>query len=263
MPQIHTQSTFSFITNLLLYIYIYVCISVSSQTNLLEMDYQYIVAGGILASTLVLLLNLFGSAAKKKATGSLHAEEINNDCAKTSSKNGTCPQEVVETTDVIIVGAGVAGAALAYTLGKDGRRVHVIERDLNEPDRTVGELLQPGGYLKLTELGLEDCVDKIDAQQVYGYVLYKDGKHVKTSFPLDKFGSHVSGRSFHNGRFIQRMRHKALSLPNVKLEQGTVTSLLEEKGIIKGVHYKTKCREELIAKAPLQYASPFNWWRND
>lgn len=38
---------------------------------------------------------------------------------------------------------------------QDGRRVHVIERDLSEPDRIVGELLQPGGYLKLIELGLE------------------------------------------------------------------------------------------------------------
>ena len=31
----------------------------------------------------------------------------------------------------------------------------MIERDLTEPDRIVGELLQPGGYLKLMELGLE------------------------------------------------------------------------------------------------------------
>ena len=38
---------------------------------------------------------------------------------------------------------------------QEGRRVHVIERDLSEPDRIVGELLQPGGYLKLIELGLE------------------------------------------------------------------------------------------------------------
>lgn len=38
---------------------------------------------------------------------------------------------------------------------QDGRRVQVIERDLSEPDRIVGELLQPGGYLKLIELGLE------------------------------------------------------------------------------------------------------------
>ena len=33
--------------------------------------------------------------------------------------------------------------------------MHVIERDLTEPDRIVGELLQPGGFLKLIELGLE------------------------------------------------------------------------------------------------------------
>lgn len=33
--------------------------------------------------------------------------------------------------------------------------MHVIERDLSEQDRIVGELLQPGGYLKLIELGLE------------------------------------------------------------------------------------------------------------
>jgi squalene monooxygenase len=32
--------------------------------------------------------------------------------------------------------------------------VRVIERDLKEPDRIVGELLQPGGYMKLIELGL-------------------------------------------------------------------------------------------------------------
>ncbi|RRT65551.1 hypothetical protein B296_00040988 [Ensete ventricosum] len=66
--------------------------------------------------------------------------------------------------DVIVVGAGVTGSALAYTLGKsgfmslivqDGRRVHVIERDLVEPDRIVGEILQPGGCLNLFELGLE------------------------------------------------------------------------------------------------------------
>ena len=38
---------------------------------------------------------------------------------------------------------------------KDGRRVRVIERDLTEPDRIVGELLQPGGYLKLIELELQ------------------------------------------------------------------------------------------------------------
>nr|XP_027074161.1 squalene monooxygenase-like [Coffea arabica] len=154
-------------------------------------------------------------------------------------------------TDVIIVGAGVVGAALSYTLGKEGRRVRVIERDLTEPDRIVGELLQPGGYLKLIELGLEDCVVNIDAQRVLGYALFKDGRSTRVSYPLENFHSDVAGRSFHHGRFIQRMREKAASLANVRLEQGTVTSLLEDDGTVKGVEYKTKSGKQLKAYAPL------------
>jgi squalene monooxygenase len=42
-----------------------------------------------------------------------------------------------------------------------------------------------------------------------------------------------------------------LWLFSVQLEQGTVTSLLEENGIVKGVQYKTKSGEELKAFAPL------------
>ena len=38
---------------------------------------------------------------------------------------------------------------------QDGRRVHVIERDLKEPQRFMGELMQPGGRLMLAQLGLE------------------------------------------------------------------------------------------------------------
>lgn len=56
--------------------------------------------------------------------------------------------------EVIIVGSGVLGSALATVLSRDGRKVTVIERDLKEPDRIVGELLQPGGYRVLQELGL-------------------------------------------------------------------------------------------------------------
>ncbi|GMJ06973.1 DROUGHT HYPERSENSITIVE 2, SQUALENE EPOXIDASE 1 [Hibiscus trionum] len=160
-------------------------------------------------------------------------------------------RKTVETTEIIIVGAGVAGAALAYILGKDGRRLHVIERDLNAPRRIAGENLMPGGYLKLIELGLEDCVDEIDAQRFLGYDLYKDGNGVTVSFPLVKFPSDVVGRSFHNGRFVQKLREKAASLHNVSLEQGTVTSLIEDNGTVKGVHYKDKSGRLLTAHAPL------------
>ncbi|KAJ9159319.1 hypothetical protein P3X46_024830 [Hevea brasiliensis] len=210
------------------------------------MEYLYVL-GGIIASVYSFVL-LYRSTGKKKTTAS---REVGRDQRLQGDENGINEAEKAMNPDVIIVGAGVAGSALAYTLGKDGRRVQVIERDLNKPDRIVGELLQPGGYLKLIELGLEDCVEDIDAQQVFGYALYKGGRSTKLSYPLQSFDSNVSGRSFHNGRFIQRMREKAASLSNVRLEEGTVTSLLEVKGTIKGVQYKTKSGRELTAHAPL------------
>ncbi|XP_023546518.1 squalene monooxygenase-like isoform X1 [Cucurbita pepo subsp. pepo] len=212
---------------------------------------DYCAFGWILAAVLGLAIALsFFVSPRRNRRGGADSTPRSEGVISSSATNGEC-RSVDGDADVIIVGAGVAGSALAHTLGKDGRLVHVIERDLTEPDRIVGELLQPGGYLKLIELGLQDCVEEIDAQKVYGYALFKDGKNTQLSYPLEKFQSDVSGRSFHNGRFIQRMREKAASLPNVRLEQGTVTSLLEEKGTIKGVQYKSKNGEEKTAYAPL------------
>ncbi|KAG6517463.1 hypothetical protein ZIOFF_020855 [Zingiber officinale] len=159
-------------------------------------------------------------------------------------------------TGVIIVGAGVAGSALAYMLGKDGRRVHVIERDLSEPDRIVGEILHPGGYLKLLELGLEDCVDEIDAQRVVGYALFKDRKSTRLTYPLEKHHEDVAGRSFRNGLNIVRvsllrsMDHE--SFFQCSVGAGNSHFLIEKNGSIEGVVYKTNSGEEQReAYAPL------------
>ena len=65
----------------------------------------------------------------------------------------------LDNPEVLIVGSGIVGSALATVLAQDGRYVTVIERDLSEPDRIVGELLQPGGVKALETLGLEGTVD--------------------------------------------------------------------------------------------------------
>lgn len=57
--------------------------------------------------------------------------------------------------DMIIVGAGVVGCAAAKVFGEDGRKVLLLERDLSEPDRIVGELMQPGGMEALNQLGMQ------------------------------------------------------------------------------------------------------------
>ncbi|XP_065759175.1 squalene monooxygenase isoform X1 [Muntiacus reevesi] len=144
--------------------------------------------------------------------------------------------------EVIIVGSGVLGSALAAVLSRDGRKVTVIERDLKEPDRILGEFLQPGGYYALKDLGLEDTVEGIDAQVVNGYIIHdqESKTEVQIPFPLSENNHVRSGRAFHHGRFIMRLRKAAMAEPNAKFIEGSVLQLLEEDDAVTGVQYKDK-----------------------
>ncbi|KAK2844148.1 hypothetical protein Q5P01_010807 [Channa striata] len=143
--------------------------------------------------------------------------------------------------DVLIVGAGVLGSAMAVVMARDGRRVTVVERDLKEPDRIVGELLQPGGYRALTELGLEGSVEGLDAHLVKGYVIHDIENRTEVEIPYPQEEGRVQcGRAFHHGRFIMGLRRAALAEPNVTIIEGTVTSLEEEDGCVTGVQYRDK-----------------------
>lgn len=60
-----------------------------------------------------------------------------------------------DAPEVIIIGGGVVGGTMAIQFAKQGRFVTVIERQMVAPDRIVGEFLQPGGYRKMVELGID------------------------------------------------------------------------------------------------------------
>ncbi len=59
-----------------------------------------------------------------------------------------------ETHDVVIVGGGIAGGALATVLARSGIAVAVLERDLVPLDRVRGEFMAPWGVAELKRLGL-------------------------------------------------------------------------------------------------------------
>ncbi|KAI8809435.1 hypothetical protein BJ742DRAFT_805073 [Cladochytrium replicatum] len=69
--------------------------------------------------------------------------------------------ERAQDYQIIAVGAEIVGAAAATALGRGGHKVLLIERDWREPDRIVGELLQPGRLEALKELGLD--------REIYSY----------------------------------------------------------------------------------------------
>ncbi|KAI7112903.1 squalene epoxidase [Hortaea werneckii] len=170
-------------------------------------------------------------------------------------------RQVHHDADVVIVGAGILGCAIAVALGNQGRSVILLERSLKEPDRIVGELLQPGGVAALEKLGMRDCLEEIDAIKVFGYDVIFYGDEVRIPYPAnvheggsgegqekEKDMSHTDemrgmkrkrpeGRSFHHGRFIQRLRQKAMQNENVEVFEATATELVRNdyNGQILGV----------------------------
>lgn len=141
---------------------------------------------------------------------------------------------------MIVIGGGLTGAAFAKTQGEAGRRVLVLERDLSQVDRIVGELLQPGGVRALRRLGLGAAVEGIGAVSVAGYALFRDRRVALLPYPVvedaetgpegELLEGPATGRSFHNGRFVQRVRQIAASTPNVVFRKGTARAVLGAGG---------------------------------
>src|SRR5579872_3518206 len=75
--------------------------------------------------------------------------------------------------DVITVGGGLGGSALAKTLAESGARVLVLERDLRFRDRVRGECLLPWGIPDARALGLEAALVAHGACVVPGWTVYR------------------------------------------------------------------------------------------
>lgn len=165
--------------------------------------------------------------------------------------------------DVIVIGAGVIGPAIATSLARQGRKVMIVERDWKKPDRIVGELLQPGGIRALKNLGMIKAVNNIHANYCSGYYIKYHDKELVMEYPEkseiqkynrydpvqdcvydenDKLSSdetinaeeweedeRVRGVSFHHGDFLGNLRQIAKDEKNVTPIEGTVTELLRNK----------------------------------
>lgn len=154
-------------------------------------------------------------------------------------------------SDVIIVGAGILGCALAITFARQGRSVTLLERSLKQPDRIVGELLQPGGVEALEKLGIRECLEGIDAVIVKGYEVIYYGDGVEIKYPKRTTGVlrgiRPEGRSFHHGRFIGRLREAAMKEENISVVESTVTGMVKcgHTGQVLGVQCTTQARPDV------------------
>src|SRR2546426_446370 len=62
--------------------------------------------------------------------------------------------------DLIVVGAGLGGAALARTMANAGTRVVVLEQEEKFRDRVRGEFMKPWGVADAQQLGIQDLLQR-------------------------------------------------------------------------------------------------------
>lgn len=172
--------------------------------------------------------------------------------------------------EIIVVGAGISGPAVATGFARQGRRVLLVERDWNESNGIAGDVLQPGGVRALKSLGMGQAINHIDGSP-YKDVEFRCGtERVKVPMPLKKDlppletldscvykgndkvlddenfdakdfeeSEHEKGIMFKHGRLVMNLRKIAKTESNVTTLQGLVTKLVMDGAEVRGVVVKT------------------------
>jgi 2-polyprenyl-6-methoxyphenol hydroxylase-like FAD-dependent oxidoreductase len=97
------------------------------------------------------------------------------------------------TTDVVVVGGGIAGASLAKSLAEAGLGVTVLESTNAFPDRVRGESMQPWGVREARDLGVEQVLLDAGAHTSTEWKIYTEGSGVTAELPLNMMIPEIPG----------------------------------------------------------------------
>jgi 2-polyprenyl-6-methoxyphenol hydroxylase-like FAD-dependent oxidoreductase len=81
--------------------------------------------------------------------------------------------------DVVIIGAGIGGGALATALSRAALSVLVLEKTLEHRDRVRGEWMGQWGVVEAKELGLYDAMIEAGGHHITRHVSYHEGVPVE------------------------------------------------------------------------------------
>ena len=140
-------------------------------------------------------------------------------------------------SDAIVVGAGPAGALLAYMLASRGVPVTLLERQTDFSREFRGEILMPSGIAAMHEAGLRPQFDALPNLPIGTAQLFRGERLVFTA-PLDGLPMHP--RVVPQPAMLEMIVAKASKFHGFKLERGvTVRDLIYEKDRVVGIHTDT------------------------
>ena len=148
--------------------------------------------------------------------------------------------------DVLVVGAGPAGAMAALVLARAGARVRLVDRATFPRDKLCGDTVNPGTLARLTQLGLGDDIEarglRVDGMVVTG----EGGITIEGRYPRGRFGRAIVRRDL-DWLLLQRAIAAGCEFePGVAVRH----AIVHEHGVTRSVHgvaVGTNGREQEIA----------------
>jgi 2-polyprenyl-6-methoxyphenol hydroxylase-like FAD-dependent oxidoreductase len=138
-------------------------------------------------------------------------------------------------TKILIVGAGPAGAALAYLLARRGVRVTLLEKHADFSRSFRGEGLQPSGFDALKQMGLSEPLSRLPQAAIRVAEFYQGGRR-RARIADEVFRA----ASVSQPALLDMLTHEAGRYPGFQLDLGvTVRDLLHEGGRVCGVRADT------------------------
>jgi 2-polyprenyl-6-methoxyphenol hydroxylase-like FAD-dependent oxidoreductase len=140
-----------------------------------------------------------------------------------------------QARQVLIVGAGPAGVALAYLLARRGVDVTVLESHLDFARVFRGEIVQRSGIDAFRQMGLSDPFDRLPHTQLHFIELYS-GARRSTRIPAELLFGRGLLRVVSQPAMLQLLADEAGRSPCFRLERGIIMrDFLRENGRVVGV----------------------------
>ena len=133
-------------------------------------------------------------------------------------------------TDIVVVGAGPAGCAVARAYALAGQRVVLLEAEEQGKSRKrfAGEWLHPQGVDALKKLGFDAITAMQGRPQGRGFVVYPG--HGESPVKLD-YVEGQRGLAFHHGDLVDEMRQVVAQTEGVTFRQGVRVATVDDAGV--------------------------------